>query len=375
MKTIKEIPHLDKVKVLMRVDFNVPIENDRVVDDFRIKAILPTLNYLLEKGAKVILIAHLESNEGKNLSLEPVFEHIKGLGIKCKFIKDYKTVHEIVENSDTNDNCFLLENLRFFDGEKANDQKFAEELASLADIYINEAFSVSHRKHASIVGIPAFIPSYAGFQLEYEINHLKKAFTPNRPFLFILGGAKFDTKLPLLAKFIDLADQIFIGGALANNLLKEKGYEIGKSLVSEGDFNLAPFINNPKVLLPLDIVNEQKAVKELGVDVTADDSNLDVGPKTLEMLKSKINTAKFILWNGPVGLYEKGYEEGTMQIARMIADNTNTESVVGGGDTVTAIEKLNLRDSFNFISTGGGAMLDYLAQGTLPGLKALDSSK
>ncbi len=373
MKTLSDIHHLQGVKVLVRADFNVPIKNGEVADDYRMRMALPTIDFLRKKKAKIILVSHLESADGGNPSLEPVARKLEKLGSKVIFVKDWKNAHEVIENELVGGECVLLENLRFFEGEKDNDPKFAKQMASLADIYVNEAFSVSHREHASIVSVPKLIPSYAGIQLEREVMALSKAFNPAHPFLFILGGAKFETKLPLLSKFLSIADDVFVGGALANDLFKAKGYETGISLLSKGGVDLTEFLNNPKLMIPTDIVTQNKEIKAAD-QVSKMDKIMDAGPKSIELLKQKINAAKFILWNGPLGLYEDGYRGPTLDLAKLIAgasEGSGTESIVGGGDTLAAISSLGLQDKFTFISTGGGAMLDFLAQGTLPGIEAL----
>lgn len=352
MKNIREVESLDGVRVLIRVDFNVPVQNGIITDDFRIKKTLPLLKYMLEKGAQLILISHIETKDDP--TLKPVAEALKKMGIDCVFEKNYKKA------LGTKNKVTLLENLRDHKGEKEDDKKFAKELASLADIYVNEAFSVSHRRHASVCAITEFIPSYAGFQFEEEVKHLSSAFTPDRPFLFILGGAKFDTKLPLVEKFMKLADTVFIGGALANDFFKEQGRDIGTSMISEKKPDLSSFIHNQKLLLPLDSILKDTAI-------------MDAGMKTVEMLRQEIEKAKYVLWNGPLGAYETGYKAATLQLAEVLADATKkgTKTIVGGGDTLATITELKLIDSFTFVSTGGGAMLDYLAKGTLPGIKAL----
>ncbi|MEI7462964.1 MAG: phosphoglycerate kinase [Candidatus Taylorbacteria bacterium] len=377
MKTLKDIEYLQGVRVLVRADFNVPIKNSVVVEDFRIKAALPTIDFLVRKGAKVILMSHLESIDGTNPSLAPIADRLSKLGQEVIFVKDYNKALDIINDKMKNGTCILLENLRFFDGEKKNDTAFAKELASLGDIYVNDAFSVCHREHASIVGLPKLLPSYAGLQLESEIINLAKAFNPAHPFLFILGGAKFDTKLPLLEKFLNIADSIFVGGALVNDLLKAKGYDVGKSLVSPqaGEITdvLKRFTNDAKVMLPIDIINEQKIAKPAD-GLSASDKNMDMGPETLKLLGAAINNAKFILWNGPLGVYEKGFKEGTIELAKMVSEATarGAETIVGGGDTLAAIAELGKNEKMSFISTGGGAMLDFLATGTLPGIDALE---
>ena len=374
MKSIRDIPHFEGVKILVRADFNVPIKNGAVADDFRIRAALPTIDFLREKGAKIILISHIEANEGGNPSLKPIADHLKSkLKEPVTFLQNIKNANEFINQELKDGKCVLLENLRFNDGEKNNDAKFAKELASLADIYVNEAFPVSHRAHASIVGVPKFLLSYAGFQFEREVGNLSKAFNPTHPFFFILGGAKFETKLPLIEKFSKTADEIFVGGALANDIFKAKGYEVGKSTVSESTFHL-PLST---FLLPIDVVNQNKEIKSPD-SLSKDDSILDAGPKTVELLRQKVNGARFILWNGPLGMYEDGYREPTIALAEMIGAKTQggkeTQSIVGGGDTLAAIATLKIEDQFTFVSTGGGAMLDFLAMGTLPGIDALNGS-
>jgi len=349
MKYLKDISELNGTKVLLRLDLNVPVKNGLVVDDFRIRKILPTLTYLREEGAKLILISHIEG------SLEPVHRHLQKFGFDCSFVKNYRNA--LADESP----IILLENLRDHEGEMKNDKAFAKELASLADVYVNEAFAVSHRAHASVSAITEFIPSYAGILFEQEVEHLGSAFNPNHPFLFILGGSKFETKLPLIEKFLTIADTVFVGGALANDFFKAQGKDVKKSVVSVEDFKLTRFLGNPRLQLPIDVVWK-------------DDAILDVGPKTVELLQEETQKAKYILWNGPMGLYEKGFREPTLAIARMIAVATKngTKTIVGGGDTLATIAELGIEDHFTFVSTGGGAMLEFLAKGTLPGIEALN---
>ena len=373
MKTLSDIPVLNGVKVLLRADFNVPIKNGKVADEFRLKSALPTIEFLKSKGAKVILISHLEVKDGEDATLEPVGAELNKLGLPVTFIKNMANAYSAAESMQ-NGSCILLENLRDNPGEKENDQKFAKELASLADIYVNDAFPVCHREHASIVSVPKYLPSYAGLQLEKEVQNLSKCFNPAHPFLFILCGAKFDTKLPLVKKFSGIADTVFIGGALANDLFKTKGYEVGTSLVSDE----LPKIDSPKLLLPADITNQNKELKSPD-SLSKDDCIMDAGPKTVEELKEKIDSAEFILWNGTLGVYEKGYKEPTLAVARLIgqatrASNGKVISIVGGGDTVAAIAELDAFEQFTFVSTAGGAMLDFLANETLPGIEALENS-
>lgn len=223
MKTLADIPNIEGARVLLRADFNVPIKNGVVVDDFRIRAALPTIGYLRSRGAKILIASHLEVVDGEKATLEPIIPVLAKLGIEASFVRDYRAAPGLLDGAKGGD-CFLLENLRDRDGEKKDDPAFAKELASLADIYVNDAFPVCHREHASIVGVPRYIPGYAGLQMQKEVENLSKAFSPSHPFLFVLGGAKFATKMPLLKKFLGLADSVFVGGALANDLLKAKGY-------------------------------------------------------------------------------------------------------------------------------------------------------
>ncbi|MDE2037635.1 MAG: phosphoglycerate kinase [Patescibacteria group bacterium] len=378
MKTIKDIPHLAGVKALVRVDFNVPVKDGAVADDFRIRRALPTISYLREKGARLILVSHIETSDGMKgegaaaPTLAPVAERLKALGCPVSFLKSMRGAYKASERLSDGE-AILLENIRENPGEKKNDPKFAAELASLADLYVNDAFSVSHRAHASIVGVPALLPSYAGLQLEKEVESLSAAFHPPHPFLFILGGAKFETKLPLIARFSREADEVFVGGALANDALKAKGFDVGASKVSDSAEGVAAAVAAPNVIVPSDVVIGDHSVRNADA-VGAGESILDAGPETVRSLSGKVAAAKFILWNGPLGLYEGGFTEATEAIAQAIADATATGamSIVGGGDTLAAIAKLGIEDRFTFVSTGGGAMLDFLAAGALPGIDALE---
>jgi phosphoglycerate kinase len=394
MKTLSDVHDLSGVKVLVRADFNVPMENGVIVDDFRIRKALPTINLLRNKGARIILISHIETADGikdvkdkslaKKPTLAPVADYFKKAGLPVTFVKNLASAYEASENLKDGE-MILMENIRENPGEKENDEKFAEQLASLADIYVNDAFSVSHREHASVCAVTAFLPSYAGLQMEEEVKQLSAVFDPAHPFLFFLGGAKFDTKLPLIDKFSKTADTVFIGGALANDALKAKGFEVGLSKVSDGTTDISGAIDKPNIVLPVDVVIQDHSEKKADA-VGAQDTISDLGTKTLALFKGKIDTADFILWNGPLGIFEKGFTEGTEELAQMIAERTQNgsttsagkpavKSIVGGGDTLSSISKLGIEDKFTFVSTGGGAMLDFLAQGTLPGIEALEDSK
>lgn len=372
IRSVADIGEIAGKKVIVRMDLNEPVSHGELQDEYRIKQELKTVNFLREKGARLVLVSHFENKESN--SLEPVFKYIQTLFPVKAFIKEYPSE----EAKATIDNLadgevVLLENLRLNEGEKNNDQEFAKQIASYADLYVNEAFSASHREHASIVGIPKYIPGYAGFQLLKEIEQISKAFAPKHPFLFILGGAKFDTKMPLVQKYMYEADQVFIGGALANDLFKAKGWEVGKSVVSNSKMNFDKILESDKLLLPVDVVVEtESGAREVkpADQVAPTDAIWDAGEKTVQTLADVARNAGMILWNGPLGLYEKGYTSGTYELAKAIA-GTNAETIVGGGDTVASVESLNLMDKFTFVSTGGGAMLDFLANETLPGIEAL----
>jgi 3-phosphoglycerate kinase len=362
--------------VLLRLDLNVPIVDGQVGNAYRIEMAIPTIDYLREHEAKIIIIAHTES-EG-NMSLLPVAQYLNGF-YKVDFCQTYFNAIAIDMISKLEDKGVLLfENLRMNPEEKENDKDFAKKLSQMAEIYVDDAFGAMHRKHASIVGVPEFLPHYAGLLVKEEIKNLSKAFNPNKPFLFILGGAKFDTKLPLIHKYLEKADFVFVAGALANDLFKQKGYEVGTSLLTEGDFDLENIINNPKLVTPVDVmVLKQDGTTEFKSpdSVSSDEYISDVGPKTIEKLKELVEESKTIVWNGPLGKYKKGFKDKTEELARIIAGATSengADSIVGGGDTLASIDVTEFEHGFSFVSTGGGAMLDYLVNESLPGIEALD---
>lgn len=370
-KKIKDEKNLRGKKILLRLDLNVPVIGDEVRDDFRIRKSLPTLEMLHEAGAKVIIISHLE-NEVTN-SLERIARYIsRFIEIKA-FIQDIAQAQAVISTMQDGE-IVMIENLRNDPGEKANDPVFANRLAILADMYVNDAFAVSHREHASIVTIPKIIPAYAGPLLSEEIEELSKAFNPPKPFLFILGGAKFDTKLPLIEKFESIADTIFVGGALANDIYKDKGFEVGLSMVSKKPVNLRHIEVSPKLLVPADVIIANSLAKEVRTPdkVAPEDKILDAGPQTISQLADLLSETAFVVWNGPLGDYEKGFSQGTEGLALAITES-KAKSIIGGGDTIAVVAKLGLLDKFSFVSTGGGAMLDFLTQGTLPGIEALKS--
>lgn len=372
MKSIKDIGELKDVRVLVRVDFNVPIAGGKVIDDFRIQKALPTISYLHKKGAIVILLAHL--GEDGSESLKPVADVLKKYVPNINFIKTFifsDETEEALKNLKKG-SIVLLENLRREVGEKKNAPSFARALSRFGTIYVNDAFSVSHRPHASIIGITKYLPGYAGLQLQEEVENLSRAFKPEHPFLFILGGAKFETKIPLVKKFLRDADTVFISGALANDFFKVKGYEVGESLVEDGDFQIPSLMKHKNLILPPDVEVVKGKVHHFTKPsmVEKDETIVDVGPLSVELLKDLIAKAKFILWNGPLGKFESSSGTATKDILKAIA-KSSAHSIIGGGDTVAYITKLKLEDKLGFVSTGGGATLDFLAKGTLPGIKVL----
>lgn len=375
MKSIDQVKNLKGKRVILRADFNVPIAKGKVVDDFRIQAVLPTIKILRDAGAKVIILSHVEGKGGA--SLKPVAKYFANKKFPVTFIPKFFTPAATkVLGKMKNGDVVLFENVRVNKGEKNNDEKFSKKLAEMGDIYVNDAFPVSHRAHASIVGIPKFLPSYIGPVFKREVKFLSTAFKPDRPFLFILGGAKFDTKMALLKKFMNLADFIFVGGALANNFFKELNMEIGSSVASAGIYELPKLLETHKVFLPIDgsVLNGKKVTTKQVQDLVPKDKLFDAGPETLVQVADLVSRAKFVLWNGPLGNYEEGFSEGTKKLAEIIS-KSKAKSVVGGGDTVAAIQELGLMDKFTFVSTGGGAMLDFLANETLPGIEAVERVK
>ncbi len=370
MRNVKQVKNLKGKKVLLRVDFNVPIKDGVVEDDFRIRKAIPTIKYLKQKGAKVILITHL--GKGGD-TLLPVATSLQKL-IQSKFVANILGLDaEMAVNSMKEGDILLLENLRNDKGEQGCNQFFASSLAKFGDIYVNEAFSVDHREDASIVLLPKLMPAYGGLQLEAEIENLSRAFKkPKHPFLFIIGGAKFSTKLPLIKKYLKLADHIFVGGALLNDFLRAEGDEVGSSLVSEDSFGVKDLLGNKKILLPEDVIvkSGDELINRPVRDVHHSEFILDIGAKSVKNIAPLIKKAKLILWNGPLGDYEIGGDTATKKILKLVA-SSRAVSIIGGGDTDEIISQMKMEKKFSFISTGGGATLDFLANGTLPGIKAL----
>ena len=390
--TLRDIPkeELEGKKVFVRVDFNVPIENGVIQNDKRIRAALPTINHLIDHGAKVVLCSHLDRPKGwdPKLTLKPVAERLSRLLEKeVKFIPDCigEEVEWEVENLKSGE-VALLENVRFYKEETKNDPEFAKKLAKLADIYVNDAFGTAHRKHASTYGIAQFVKvAVAGFLLEKEIKYLQKALeNPERPLVLIIGGSKVSSKLGVIENLLKIVDKMLIGGGMAYTFLKAAGYNVGKSLVEEELLDTAKEImekangNGVKLYLPVDSNNADEFSPMAHTKLTTykeipdDMMGLDIGPATVELFKEALADAKTILWNGPMGVFEfEKFRYGTMEVGKIVAEHKDALRIVGGGDSVAAIEMLGLEHQIDHVSTGGGAFLEFLSGKELPGVMAL----
>ena len=391
LKTLKSFDLRDK-RVLIRVDFNVPVEKDLVVDDFRIRAALPTIQYCLNEGAKVILISHLGRPNGivkEELSLMPAGEKLADLlEMPIKFSNDCisEDAHDVTLGLRSGE-VHLLENLRFHIEENKNDQNFSINLAKHGQVFINDAFGTAHRSHASNVGVSKYFNQKGmGFLVEKELEFLDKAMKmPKKPLTVILGGAKIDTKIDLINRFIQLADHIIIGGGMAFTFLKAKGKDVGKSLVdlsmiSEAKKILANARGKTNIIFPQDFIcaksmKHKKTSVSNSNEMTSDLMGLDIGPKTIEEFSKTIFDSGTILWNGPMGVFEiEGFHHGTQKIAKTIGEVTKngSTSIVGGGDSAAAIKKFEMTNNFSHISTGGGASLSLLSGNIMPAIYALE---
>jgi len=392
MRNIQDETNLNQKKVLLRLDLNVPLDNGKITDSTRIDKILPTIDFLLKSEAKIIILSHVGRPNGKvvnEFSLKPICEDLKkklneNIRLVSKDIKDVKSTDLFNEQDEK---IVILENLRFYEEEEKNDTDFAKHLASLADIYVNDAFSCSHRAHASIFEITKFIPSYAGLQLNLEIDALTKITSEiQRPITCIIGGSKISSKINIIKNLIAKFENIIIVGGMANNILKYKKYEIGKS-IQEGNcdqtieeiFSLSKK-ESCKIIYPEDVVvgkglDGSAQIKELN-NISKDDLILDIGPKTIKTINLLIEESSTILWNGPAGYFENpNFAKGSIEIAKKIIEknkNNTIYSVAGGGDTVSLLNNIDATSSFNFVSTAGGAFLEYLEGKELPGIKALN---
>ncbi|PIT96893.1 phosphoglycerate kinase [Candidatus Campbellbacteria bacterium CG10_big_fil_rev_8_21_14_0_10_35_52] len=373
LKDIREVNNLQGKKIFLRSDLNAPIKDGEITDDFRLRCALKTINFLKDKSAKIILAGHL-GIDPKN-SFLPIYKYLQ------KYFPIFFTGEVFGKKTDDALNnlkdgeIVFLENLRSNNGESANDEKFTKKLASFADIYVNDAFSVSHRKHSSIVGIPNYLPSYAGILLQEEINALSDALIPQSPSLCILGGVKFKTKEPLIRKFLYIYDTVYVSGALANDFFKARGFNVGKSLISDNYADIKNLAESEKIIIPSDVTVENNNgvfIKKLQ-DISDEDNITDAGTKSGKQLAELARNSKFILWNGTLGEYERGFIKQTEVLARAIA-NSSARTLIGGGDTIASINHLNLLNKFSFVSTGGGAMLQFLLDGTMLGIEALKQS-
>ncbi|MDA9650367.1 phosphoglycerate kinase [Candidatus Pelagibacter sp.] len=392
MKSIRDETNLKDKKILLRLDLNVPLDNKKIKDATRIDKIIPTLKFLIKQNSKIIILSHVGRPKGKvvnELTLKPICEDLSN-----KLNKNVKLITQnINEINDKNlfkngdEKIVMLENIRFYFEEEKNDPEFAKHLASLADIYVNDAFSCSHRAHASIHEISNFLPSYSGLQLDLEINALTKITSEiKRPITCIIGGSKISTKINIIKNLISKFDNIIIVGGMANNVIKYMGYNIGKSLQEENSDLIIKEIflysekENCKIIYPKDVVvgknlNGTSKIKELS-EISSDEMILDIGPKTINIINNIIDESNTILWNGPAGYFENpSFANGSIKIAEKIIENNRSNkiySVVGGGDTVSLLNSLNAIHNFNFVSTAGGAFLEYLEGKELPGIKALN---
>ena len=388
-KTIRDVDVRGR-KVLVRVDFNVPLEDGRVADDTRIRAALPTIQYLLDHGAAVILMSHLGRPKGQpnpKYSLRPVAEHLSALlGKPVKFSPEpVGPQAEALARDLKPGEVLLLENTRFHPGERKNDPEFARQLAALAGpdgIFVNDAFGSAHRAHASVVGVAQYLPAVAGFLMEKELDFLGRLLTaPERPFVAILGGAKISDKIGVIRSLLQKADKLLIGGGMANTFLKAQGYEVGDSLVEEEALEEAKALlaeGQDKLVLPVDAVIADRFAADAERKVVPVDQVpqgwriLDIGPETVARFKAELQGAKTVFWNGPMGVFEfPTFAEGTFAIARALAELEGAVTVIGGGDSVAAVKQAGVADKITHISTGGGASLEFVEGKELPGVAVL----
>ncbi|WP_053368189.1 phosphoglycerate kinase [Bacillus sp. FJAT-27245] len=392
-KTLKDVDVKGK-RVFCRVDFNVPMQDGKITDETRIRAALPTIQYLIDQGAKVILASHFGRPKGKvveEMRLAPVGDRLGEL-LGRNVLKADEAYGDNVKaqiGGMADGDVILLENVRFYPGEEKNDPELAKEFAALADVYVNDAFGAAHRAHASTEGIAHHLPAVAGFLMEKELDVLGKALSnPERPFTAIIGGAKVKDKIGVIENLLEKVDNLIIGGGLAYTFVKAKGYEIGKSLLEEDKIDLAnSFMDKAKEKgvsfhMPVDVVvaddfSPDANTKVVGIeDIPADWEALDIGPKTAELYKDVIKNSKLVIWNGPMGVFEfDKFANGTKAVAEALAESESTYSVIGGGDSAAAVEKFNLADKMSHISTGGGASLEFMEGKDLPGVSALNDKE
>lgn len=389
-KSVRDVDFKGK-RVFCRVDFNVPMQDGKVTDETRIRAALPTIQYLREQGAKVILASHLGRPKGKvveEMRLTPVAERLSellGHDVKKAGEAYGDSVKAIIAKMNDGD-ILLLENVRFYPGEEKNDPELAQAFSELADIYVNDAFGAAHRAHASTEGIAHYLPAVSGLLMERELEVIGKALSnPERPFTAIIGGAKVKDKIDVIDNLLDKVDNLIIGGGLAYTFIKAQGHEIGKSLLEADKIDLAnSFIDKAKAkgvnfYMPIDSVvadefSPDANTKVVSInEIPAEWLALDIGPKTAELYRDVIQKSKLVIWNGPMGVFEMDkYANGTKAVAEALADAADTYSVIGGGDSAAAVEKFHVADKMNHISTGGGASLEFMEGKQLPGVVALN---
>lgn len=393
-KTIRDIDLKNK-KVLVRCDFNVPFDEEgKISDNRRIVAALPTIKYLLENNCKIILCSHLGRPKGefkKEFSLKPVAEELSRLlNVEVKLSEDVvgESARTLTNNMQEGE-IVLLENVRFEAGEEKNDEELSKKLASFAEIYVNDAFGTAHRAHSSTTGVASFLPAVSGFLIEKELEFLGNALeNPQRPFVAILGGKKVSDKIGVIDSLLEKVDTLIIGGGMAYTFFKSMGYNVGKSICEEDKLELAQNLikkaeeKNVKLLLPIDNVvadefSPDANTKEvLSSEIPEGWEGLDIGPKTVELFKQELKNAKTIIWNGPLGLFEyEKFSNGTNEIAKCLANLNEVTTIIGGGDSAAAVEKIGLADKMTHISTGGGASLEFLEGKKLPGIEALQNNE
>lgn len=391
-KTVKDI-NWHNLTAIERCDFNVPLKDGKITDETRIIAALPTIKYLIDNGAKIVLLSHLGRPKGKpneDCSLKPVASKLsEHLGIDVKFLKSDNVVDDGVKNEIKKlkaGEVAILENTRFRKEEEENDTDFAKELASLGDIFVQDAFGTAHRAHASTAGIASFLPAVAGFLIEKELNFLGKTLdSPERPFVAIMGGAKVKDKIPVITSLLEKVDTVIIGGGMSYTFFKARGFEIGKSICDDEGLELARDImaaadeKNVKFLIPVDTLasfefDNDSPSETYDMDkIPEDRMGMDIGEKTIKLYEDELKNAKTVIWNGPMGVFEMpNFARGTEEIAKCLADLKDAKTIIGGGDSAAAVAQFGLSDKMTHISTGGGASLEFIEGKSLPGISCIE---
>lgn len=389
IKSIKDF-EIKNARVILRVDFNVPLKKGRVEDNYKVIRALPTIKHLLKNKNEIVLISHLGRPDGKrikSLSLEPVFKELKkflvGEGFKIKFFNKKIDANLVKQVNGTKADILFLENIRYDKREDENRKNLAQLISQMGDVYVNEAFAACHRKMSSIVAITELLPSFSGLNLTEEFNYLNKSLAPKKPALALVGGAKIETKIVFINQLLKIYNNILFGGGLANTFLVAKGYDIGSSLCDKDQLRKAKLLlGSKKIMLPIDLLVSDKKRKVISCVKVGqnkqlckkDEMILDIGPETIKKYSSQIRKAQFIIWNGPMGLFEeKKFRHGTLALAKLIGSRSSGRAVgiAGGGETLLALKMSGMSKYYDFISTGGGAMLEYMEGKILPGIKPL----